>query len=160
MPRLNPVGTYYGISYADFGVGLPGIANQSLTGVMPHSNPKYGVGFDSGTSSLSIVYPGSKVKSFGLSSFWYGCNTALRQSDVEDAVACNINVTGYKAKSTKPAATQSFHFTPAEPIDLQNAPTFGMFSSDFQGLEYANFTFTPSTLVALIVDNIVGSTQS
>lgn len=160
MPRLNPVGIYYGVSFADFGVGLPGIANESLSGVMPHSNPQYGVGFDSGASSLSIVYPSSKVKSFGLNSFWYGCNTALRQSDAETAVACNINVTGYKAKSTKPAATQSFQFTPAQPIDLQNAPTFGRFSSKFQGLEYANFTFTPSTLVALIVDNIIGTTES
>lgn len=127
---------------------------------MPHTNPNDAIGFTSGASSLSIAYAGSKVKSFALKSLYYGCNTALQQGEVETAIACNITVAGYKAGSTKPAATQTFQFKPAQPVDLQNAPTFGTCLSAFQGLEYANFTFTPSTLVVFIMDNLVGSTQS
>ena len=158
--KTEPVGIHYGIFYSNFGVSQPGIDGESFTGVMPHTNPNDAIGFTSGASSLSIAYPSSKVKSFALKSLYYGCNTALQQGEVETAVGCSITVTGYKAGSTKPAATQTFQFTPAQPIDLQNAPTLGTFSSAFQGLEYANFTFTPSTLVVLVIDNVVGSTQS
>lgn len=124
---------------------------------MPHSNPN--IALASGASSLSVAYSDSKVKSFALDSLYYGCNTGLEQGEVETAVACTITVTAYRAGSTKPAATETFEFTPAQPIDLMNAPTFGTFSSGFQGLEYANITFTPSTAV-LLFDNLVGYTES
>ena len=127
---------------------------------MPHSDPNFAIGTASGASSLSIAYAGSKIKSFALDSYYYGCATGLLQGEVEAAVKCSITVTGYKAGSTTPAATQTFDFTPAQPVDLMNALAFGTFSQAFQGLQYANFTFTPSTLVVFAIDNLVGSTQS
>ena len=127
---------------------------------MPHPYPNFAVGTASGASSLSIAYAGSKIKSFALDSYYYGCGTGLVQGEVEAAVNCSITVTGYKAGSTTPAATQTFDFTPAQPVDLMNALAFGTFSHAFQGLQYANFTFTHSTLVVFIIDNLIGSTQS
>ena len=158
--RIDPVGIYYGISYNNFGVSQPGVANESLSGVIPHSDPNFAAGFVSGASSLSIAYAGSNIKSFALDNFYYGCATALLQGEIEAAVNCSITVTGYKAGSTEPAATQTFGFTPDEPVDFMNALAFGTFDSGFQGLEYANFTFRPSTLVVVLVDNVVGYTQS
>lgn len=127
---------------------------------MPHSNLNIAIGITSGVSSLSITYPGSKIKSFGLNSFYYGCNTALKQGEAETAVACNITAKRYKAGSAKAVATQIFKITPAQPVDIMNAPTFGTFSSAFQGMQHVNFTFAPSTLVVILFDNLLGSTQS
>lgn len=127
---------------------------------MPHSDPNFAIGTASGASSLSIAYAGSEIKSFALDSWYYGCATGLLQGEVEAAVNCSITATGYKAGSTTPAVTQTFDFTPAQPVDLMNALAFGTFSHAFQGLQYANFTFTPSNLVVFAIDNLVGSTQS
>ena len=153
------MGIYKGISYTDFGVSTPGLLNETLA-VSPESDPNIAVGFTSGASSLSIAYPGSKFKSFGLNSFYYGCNTALGQGEAETAVDCNITVLGYKAGSTKPVANQTFEFNPFLLGILASPPSFGTFEAQFQGLEYANFTFSPSTLTVFLVDNLVGSTVS
>ena len=153
------MGIYKGISYTDFGVSRPGLLNTTVA-IHPESDPNIAIEFSSGASSLSIAYPGSKVKSFGLNSFYYGCNTDLKQGEAETAEPCNITVLGYKAGSTKPVASQTFEFNPSLLGGINSPPAFGVFSSKFQGLEYANFTFTPSTLVALLVDNLVGSTVS
>ena len=159
LARTDPVGIYKGISYMDFGVSNPGLANTTLA-VSPESKPNRAVGFTSGASSLSVAYHGSKAKSFGLDSLFYGCETGLAQGEAETAVACNITVTGYKERSKKPVATETFEFNPSRLGILGTAPSYGIFSSLFQGLEYANVTFTPSTLVVVIVDNLIGSTVS
>ena len=127
---------------------------------MPQSDPNFAVGTASGASSLSIAYAGSTIKSFALDSYSYGCATGLVQGEVEAAVKCSITVTGYKAGSTTPAATQTFDFTPAQPVDLMNPLSFGTFTNAFKGLEHVNFTFTPSNLVVVVIDNLVGSTLS
>ena len=153
------MGIYKGISYTDFGVSTPGLLNETLA-ISPESDPNFAVGFTSGASSLSIAYSGSKIKSFGLNSFYYGCATALGQGEAETAEPCNITVLGYRAGSTKTVANQTFEFNPSLLGILASPPAFGVFSSKFQGLKYANFTFAPSTLTVFIVDNLVGSTVS
>ena len=159
MAGTSPLGIYEGLSYQDFSVSDPGLANESLA-VAPESRPNIAIGLTSGASSVSIAYPGSKVKNFGLDNFYYGCNTALKNGEAEVAVSCNITVLGYKAGSTKPVASQTFEFNPSLLGILASPPAFGMFSSKFQGLKYANFTITPSTLVVFLIDNLVGSTVS
>lgn len=58
------------------------------------------------------------------------------------------------------AATQTFVFEPAEAVDMQNAPTFGVFESAFQGVQNVSFKYVPADLVVLLIDHIVGSIQT
>lgn len=153
------IGVYQNILYSGLGVAEVAIDGESLSGVMPHSNDNAAINLVN-NPSLSVAYPGSTTNSFALESVYYGCTTQLENGVVEDAVACKITFTGYKAGSATPVVTQTFTFTPAQPVDVQNAPTFGTFSSGFQGLQYANITFEPELLTDFQLDNLVGTTTS
>lgn len=50
---------------------------------------------------MTVEYSGSNIKSFPLSSYYYGYSVAIQQAAVSVAVACNITVIGYAAGSTK-----------------------------------------------------------
>lgn len=109
---------------------------------------------------MTISYSGSTIKSLALSSFYYGCNAALGQGVVDFATTCTITATGYRAGSNTAAANQEFSFTPAQPLDVMNAPSFGQFSSEFQGLETVAFVVAPATTATGVLDDIVGSLTS
>ena len=110
----------------------------------------------SNPGNLTSLYTGSKVKSFTLNSFYYGCGVRLQQAAAEPAAACTVTVSGYAAASSAAVATQIFQFTPAEPLDFMNAPTLGIFNSDFTNLVKVSFEYTPSSTVLLLLDNVVG----
>lgn len=158
-PILNTLTIYKNISFTGFTVSQPGVANASLNGVMPHSNPNHAALLPQ-PSNLTVSYAGSRFKSLSLTSFYYGCNAALSQSIVSLAEACGVTVTGYKAGSKAAAATQSFKFAPASAVSLQSAPAFGTFSSKFQGLQSVGFTFTPANVEVLLIDDLMGSLQT
>ena len=111
---------------------------------------------------LTTLYPGSKTKSFSLSSFYYGCDAVLDNGAVSIAVGCKITVTGYRAGSSAPYTTQTFVFTPEEAVNLMNPLTFGKFSTNFQNLVNATFTAEPTSLLdaGVSIDDVVGSTVS
>ena len=152
--RLSPVGVYLNISYTNFDVSQPAV---EVSGLTPQSKPNFvfGVGSASSPMGMTISYSGSKVKSFALSSFYYGCQTDLGQAAAEVPVACNVTATGYKAGSSKPVAVQTFPFTPAKGLIAPLA--FGKFEAAFQGLENVTYAQSPATLTELILDTIVGT---
>ncbi len=158
---LTPVGVYKGISYSsNFIVASVSTLNESADGVIPHSNPNVALGTSSPTS-LTAVYSGSKTKSFSLSSYYYGCVEADFNGVLSVAVACIITASGYKAGLSSPFTSQVFKFTSQETVDVMNPPTLGMFSSKFNNLQKVTLAFqSPATPVALIVDNLVGTTTS
>ena len=82
------------------------------------------------------------------------------QGAVSIAVACNITATGYKAGSSSPYTTQTFKFIPEEPVDVMNPLTLGTFSAKFQTLQKVTFAVEPSVGAGVLIDNLVGSTQS
>ena len=161
---LSPVGIYKGINFENFDVASEGVLNESTAGLIAHSNPNVAIFLANSTTKylLTTLYPGSKTKSFSLSSFYYGCDAVLDQGAVSVAVACTITVTGYRAGSSAPYTTQTFDFTPAEPVDLMNPLTFGKFSTKFQNLVNATFTAEPTSLLdaGVSIDDLVGSTVS
>ena len=104
---------------------------------------------------MTVSYPGSKVKSFALTSLYYGCETDLAQSAASLPVACNITATGYKAGSSTPVAVQEFAFSPAAG---ETAPlSFGKFETAFKGLENVTYTQSPATGTEFILDNVAGT---
>ena len=104
---------------------------------------------------MTVSYPSSKVKSFALSSLYYGCQTNLAQAAASDPVACDITATGYKGGSSKPVAVQKFAFAPAK--GLMAPLAFGKFEAAFQGLETVTYVQSPATLTEFILDNVVGT---
>ena len=104
---------------------------------------------------MTTVYTGSKVKSFSLTSLYYGCETNLGQSAASVPVPCTITATGYKAGSSNPAVTQVFTFSPA--AGLRAPMAFGTFKATFQGLNKVTYTQSPATGTEFILDNIVGT---
>ena len=159
---VTPVGIYKGISYENFDVASANILNESASGIIPHSDPNVAIAITIASTppTLTALYSGSKTKTFSLSSFYYGCTAETAQGAVSIAVPCNITVTGYKAGSSSPYAAQTFKFVPEEPVDVMNPLTLGTFSTKFQTLQNVTFAVEPSLLTGLLIDNLVGSTQS
>ena len=102
-----------------------------------------------------MVYLGSIVKSFTVSSFYCGCEVS-GEGAANVATTCDVTLTGYKALSNTPVATQSFTFTPSEPVDIMQPMALVMLNSGFQ-LPLETVVFTVSTpLVSLSIDNVDG----
>ena len=104
---------------------------------------------------MTSLYSGSKVKSFALTSFYYGCQTNLAQAAASDPVACTLTATGYKAGSSKAVAVQAFTFSPAAGTTAPLA--FGEFKAAFKGLDNVTYVQSPATGTEFLVDNIVGT---
>lgn len=63
---------YKNISFTNFNVAEAKIAGVAVEGVLPHSGSDL-AGLPSQPGALSTVYPGSKIKSLSLTSFYFGC---------------------------------------------------------------------------------------
>ena len=146
------MGIYLNISFSSFDIGDPAI---SLAGVPPESEPNYAFGAGS-PAEMTISYPGSKVKSFALTSTYYGCETVSDQSVVSDPLNCTITATGYKAESSKAVALEVFTYTVKEG-ELTAPMTFGTFGSAFTGLQTVTFAPSPATGTNFHLDNVVGT---
>lgn len=60
--------------------------------------------------SLTILYPGSKIESFELHSFWFGCFLQNAEGESDVAVECEIDVAGFR--NGQEVATASSPFSP------------------------------------------------
>ena len=149
------MGIYLNISFQSFDIGDPAI---SLAGVPPESKPNYafGAGSASSPSEMTISYLGSKVKSFALTSTYFGCETVSDQSVVSDPLNCTITATGYKAGSSKAVALEVFTYTVPEVV-LMTPMKFGTFGSAFTDLQTVTFTPSPATGTNFHLDNVVGT---
>ena len=106
--------------------------------------------------NLTVAYSGSTVKSFTLESFYYACEIS-GQGAANAAAPCTFTVTGYKALSNTPVASQSFDFEPSEAVDVMQPMYQAMLNSGFQQpLETVVFTVTTPLLVTLLMDNVNG----
>ncbi|KAI9817067.1 MAG: hypothetical protein M1826_001649 [Phylliscum demangeonii] len=68
-------------------------------------------------ATIDVGYPGSKVKSFDLHSFWFGCTTNSAVSGKATALTCTIAVTGTKADGGDKIGPITLDYDPEE-VDL------------------------------------------
>lgn len=154
---LFPVGTYMGITYNNFIVADFFDPAVPFSGVIPHSDPNVALALQfAGVPTTHTLTAGPTTESFSLFSVYFGCDVATGEGFVTFAAACDITVTGFSAGSSTPVATQVFPYFPLEPVDLPNAPAFGVFSPDFVNL--TSVTITVGTdYITFSFDNLVGS---
>lgn len=112
---------------------------------------------------MTVLYQGSELSSFALSSLHYGCSTTLAGSAASLPVPCTITATGYSAGSLEsgtlePVAVQEFVFSPAAAWRVPLA--FGRFDGAFQGLERVTYVQSPAAGTEFFLDNIVGTVSS
>ena len=133
----------------------PGLAN----GVVAHSKPNVAAAAmpqDLVTLGQVTLTPfgeistGPGVKSFDLSSFYFGCVTNLENSLVTTSTGCTIAVTGYKYNGQQvPEAT--FAFAPAQTIGAP--PALASLPSSYVGLK--NVTIGIASAAVLAAETIV-----
>ena len=63
-----------------------------------------------GTPSLTTLYSGSKLKSFDLHSFWFGCVLQSVEGAAGVAVECTITVAGFR--NGQEVTVANFTFSP------------------------------------------------
>ena len=148
----EPTNTYENFIVAEI---PPGVLNESTSGVTPHSSPNVALARNPPNSLTG----GPTTKSFSLSSVWYGCDLFSAQSLLAAAAPCTITVTGFKAGSSSPVATQVLSFTTSQTVSLSSPPAFATFSPKFKNLHSVNITVEPSDVI-FIFDNLIGSTTS
>ena len=148
------MGIYLNISFSSFDVGDPAIA---LAGLLPESKPNFAfaVGTAASPSEMTISYSGSKVKSFALSSTYFGCESNSGQGLASDPLNCTITATGYKSGSSKAVALEVFTYTVPEGV-LKAPLSFGTFGPAFTGLQTVTYGSSPSG-TELHLDNVVGT---
>ena len=152
------MGIYLNISFPSFDLSDPAIA---VAGVPPESKPNYvfGAGTASSPAEMTISYTGSKVKSFALTSTYYGCQTNLAQAAASVPQNCTITATGYKKGSSKAVALEVFTYT--VPEGALTAPlAFGKFGAAFTGLQTVTYAQSPATGTEFLLDNIVGTKET
>ena len=136
--------------------------NPPTVGVPAHSQPNAIVtAFEqqatNGTPSLTILYPGSCIKSFDLHSFYFGCpaNTAATAADV--AIQCTIFVAGFR--NDKEVAVATYTFTPpTPPVDVPMIQA--VLPGSFVELQNVTIIQDDPTLEVLAADNFVVTTHT
>ena len=109
-----------------------------------------------GTPSLSIP-AGSKIQSFDLSSFWFGCALDTVEGLAGKATQCTIDVAGFR--KGQEVAVASFTFTP--PVtDLSVPQIQAVFSGTFIALENVTIIQDDPVLNVLVADNFKITTHS
>ena len=123
-------------------------------GIPAHSAPNYIVTAvdqqaSNGTPSLTILYPGSTIKSFDLHSFYFGCGLDSVEGLVGVAAQCTITVAGLRNEQEVAVASYTFSplagettvpliqavlpagFTTSQNVtSIQNDPTADAFAAD------------------------------
>ena len=151
LAALNPVGIEDTIFFNAWAVD-----NQPPTvGVPAHSQPNAIVtAFEqqttNGTPSLTILYPGSMVKSFNLYSFYFGCPANTGASAVDVALQCTIDVAGFR--NGQEVAVASYTFTP--PTAAVDVPMIqAVLPGSFVNLQNVTIIQDDPTLEVLAADN-------
>ena len=100
----TPPTPYHGLDY----VGITYVSeSDAVNGVLPHSPRNEALILQlggTGVGALTTVYANSKISTFDLTGFWFGCTTTGgTQGNAVPAEQCTITVTGYKQSPTNPA---------------------------------------------------------
>ena len=159
---LNTLGVYKGLSYNAF------VVSQTLVGVAPGVPPhslKNSIATTQvtsqalqGTPSIAVDLS-SKVVSYDLFSFWFGCVLPLAQSSVNTATQCTILVAGFDVNNKEKAAA-TFTFTPIA-TQLTNTPMIlAKLPSIFTGLRNVTVVQSNPTTQVLKIDSFKYTTYS
>lgn len=114
----------------------PILSGIKLPGVEPHSGDNYArIGLTTeiqGTAKLTTNYPSSKIESFQLQDYYYGC-TIQGTGAAAIPIQCIINITGYKGSdNTVASSTQvcsdSYQYNPSTGLSTQQQ-AFGKFDN-------------------------------
>ena len=138
------------------------VDNAVVAGVIPQSLANETVtGFErqsvNGTPSLTILYPGSKIKSFDLHSFYLGCSLNSVEGAAGVPTQCTTTVAGFR--NDKEVAVASFIFSPlagkvAVPMIKAVLP------GDFVLLQNVTIIQDNPTLEALQLDDVNVTTHT
>ena len=102
-----------------------------------------------------MAYSGSTVPSFTVGNFYFGCELS-GEGAANVTTTCDVTLTGYKVLSNEPVATQSFTFTPSEPVDTMQGMPLVTLNSDLQ-LPLETLVVAVSTPgVSMLIVNVVG----
>ena len=121
---------------------------------------------------LTVYYPNSKVNSFDLDSFYFGCVLNLGQDAAAVPNACNIEFTGYQGadnsvSNAKQVCSQLLQYNPSSILQAQQMAFSRQVKSCFNNLQFIIITFsTPggqpllNTDLALLLDDIKYDTKT
>ncbi|ETS73152.1 hypothetical protein PFICI_15097 [Pestalotiopsis fici W106-1] len=142
IANTNPtssIGSYGALTWQ--GIAVAKVGRAPVIGIIPISANNVAVyGTISQTISniatVSAVYPGSKVASFSLQSFYYACTASFGKLPTE----CRVGVAGYDKKNIL-IAYKAFNFPSSTGFATARMSTATL-SSAFKGLAYVKFSTT------------------
>ena len=128
-----------------------------MGGVATRTPPNYAItsALIQATAGTASVVPAPPYTSFGVTDFFFGCQTAAQQGTATLALQCTVTVAGFQVKTNKEVAVASFTFTPLVQNSLTPTPMIqaSLPSSFWQGL--GNVTFVQDNKLAnVLVDNL------
>ncbi|KAI0170202.1 hypothetical protein BJ166DRAFT_608367 [Pestalotiopsis sp. NC0098] len=146
------IGSYGALSWQ--GIAVAKVGRAPVIGIIP-SSPNNVAIFGSiaqtisNIATITSVYPGSKVISFSLDSFYFACTAGLGKLPTE----CRVGVAGYDKKNNL-IAYKAFSF-PASP-GITARMTAATLSNAFKGLSYVKFNTQYLNGIAgvTVLDNI------
>ena len=160
VSALNAVGVYDGVQFNGFDASEPGVGGVALDGIVPHSKPIHIVsGIENqllAPANLTVAYAKSPYKALTVSSFWFGCSANLIQGVVTPAVACTLTVSGFRAGSTTPVASQGFVFDPVVSNILTNQPVKFTLGPQLAGVQTLRFVQADAATSVMFLDDIKG----
>ena len=122
--NLNPPPMpYKALAYTNVRVASSPLAG----GLKYHSPPNAGIAQETSpvplddplgvpTVTLDALYPNTKVQTFKLKSFWFGCKVRTEQGNGGPATGCAVQVTGYKQDPKNPSVCQIAGVSPLWPF--------------------------------------------
>ena len=111
-----------------------------------------------GTASLTILYSGSKIKSFDLHYFWFGCAANAANGVASTTIQCTVTVAGFRNGEEVDVA--SYTFTPVVGETVTGPMIQAVLPDTFVDLQNVTFAQTDPTTQVLKADDFNVTTHT
>ena len=120
---------------------------------------------------LTTNYPNSKIDSFTLQNFYFGCTTQLANGATALPAACNVQIIGYRGSdnsvsNAKQVCSQQFQYNPSTNLGVQQMAYSGAVKN-CKDIDFAIVTFTPpggqaltAPLIGFLIDDVKYTTKA
>ena len=105
-----------------------------------------------GTLTFTVIYPGSRIISLDLTSFYFSCALQTLQGVVGFGAQCTISVAGFR--NGQEVAVASFTYTLPAPVQMAAPMIEVRLPSSFVGFEIVTLIQGDPVTQVLVVDNI------
>ncbi|KAI9833517.1 MAG: hypothetical protein M1826_007131 [Phylliscum demangeonii] len=143
-----------------FGTFSVAPVQPAVIALLPHSSPNYaasgvrGQTLNGQNPTIDFAYPGSTLKSFDVSSFYFGC-TLDTQVTAVPAIACTVQVTGKKAGTGATVGPKLVNFVPAGSV----AGTGASLQTGMAKASLSDFTALSSVTLQVVLSSIPVAAQ-